>query len=60
MDELGLSHVQATKIGAAGLTRGVSGGERKRVNIGVETITNPRALFLDERIILIVFGLFIL
>lgn len=29
-------------------TRGVSGGERKRVAIGMELISDPRILFLDE------------
>lgn len=29
-------------------TRGVSGGERKRTNIGMEIITDPAILFLDE------------
>lgn len=29
-------------------TRGVSGGERKRCNVGMELITTPGVLFLDE------------
>jgi len=28
--------------------RGVSGGERKRTNIGMELIISPNILFLDE------------
>ena len=28
--------------------RGISGGEKKRVNIGVEMICSPNFLFLDE------------
>ena len=28
--------------------RGVSGGERRRTNIGMELITKPQILFLDE------------
>ena len=27
--------------------RGVSGGERKRTNVGMELITRPNVLFLD-------------
>lgn len=28
--------------------RGVSGGEKKRVNVGIELISDPDILFLDE------------
>ena len=28
--------------------KGISGGERKRTSIGVELITNPSVIFLDE------------
>ena len=30
------------------MARGISGGQAKRVNIGIALITNPRVLFLDE------------
>eukprot|EP00890_Picochlorum_soloecismus_P003061 jgi/Picsp_1/3756/NSC_06591-R1_abc family transporter: multidrug len=30
------------------LARGISGGQAKRVNIGIALISNPRVLFLDE------------
>ena len=44
---LRLGDVQDTHIGGP-LTRGVSGGERKRVSIGIELVTDPNILFLDE------------
>ncbi|KAG8454243.1 hypothetical protein GDO86_000763 [Hymenochirus boettgeri] len=45
--ELGLTKVADSKVGTQ-LIRGVSGGERKRTNIGMELITDPNILFLDE------------
>lgn len=29
-------------------TRGISGGQRKRVNVGLELVADPVMLFLDE------------
>ncbi|KAK9828718.1 hypothetical protein WJX72_001697 [[Myrmecia] bisecta] len=45
--ELGLAKCANTYIGNA-MVRGVSGGERKRANIGVEMMSNPSLIFLDE------------
>ncbi|XP_072512853.1 broad substrate specificity ATP-binding cassette transporter ABCG2b [Salminus brasiliensis] len=47
IQELGLEDCAHTKIGTEFL-RGVSGGERKRCSIGMELITSPSLLFLDE------------
>ncbi|XP_030344642.1 broad substrate specificity ATP-binding cassette transporter ABCG2-like isoform X2 [Strigops habroptila] len=47
ISELGLSKVADAKVGTE-FIRGVSGGERKRTNIGMELITEPPVLFLDE------------
>ncbi|KAM7277147.1 hypothetical protein ACFE04_019013 [Oxalis oulophora] len=47
IDQLGLTSSRNTYIGDEG-TRGVSGGERRRVSIGVDIIHGPSLLFLDE------------
>mmetsp|Transcript_32199 Transcript_32199/g.37836 ORF Transcript_32199/g.37836 Transcript_32199/m.37836 type:complete len:663 (-) Transcript_32199:31-2019(-) len=47
ISELGLNKVADTMLGSARV-RGVSGGEKKRANIGIELIKNPSMLFLDE------------
>nr|XP_043639070.1 ABC transporter G family member STR2-like [Erigeron canadensis] len=47
IEQLGLSTARNTFIGDEG-TRGVSGGERRRVSIGVDIIHGPSLLFLDE------------
>jgi ABC-type uncharacterized transport system YnjBCD ATPase subunit len=43
---LALTSCRDVKIGNP-LTKGISGGQAKRVNIGIAIITNPRVLFLD-------------
>ena len=45
--DLRLTKCQNTRIGGS-LFKGISGGERKRTNIGVELITDPQLIFLDE------------
>ena len=47
MESLRLEKAADTKIGGP-LVKGVSGGERKRTSIGVELITDPNLIFLDE------------
>ncbi|XP_003221293.1 broad substrate specificity ATP-binding cassette transporter ABCG2 [Anolis carolinensis] len=47
LNDLGLTKVADSKVGTQ-FIRGVSGGERKRTNIGMELITDPAVLFLDE------------
>jgi ABC-type multidrug transport system ATPase subunit len=48
LEELGIAHIRASRIGDA-LRRGISGGQRKRVNLGQEMLTrSTRVLFLDE------------
>ncbi|KAJ0983942.1 hypothetical protein J5N97_002298 [Dioscorea zingiberensis] len=47
IDQLGLQEAAGTIIGDEG-HRGVSGGERRRVSIGIDIIHDPILLFLDE------------
>eukprot|EP00762_Andalucia_godoyi_P001186 ANDGO_02105.mRNA.1 ABC transporter G family member 28 len=44
---LGLSGIRESIIGDE-RKRGISGGQRKRVNIGIEIVSDPKILFLDE------------
>jgi ABC-type multidrug transport system ATPase subunit len=44
---LGLSEIRYAQIGSVD-KRGISGGQRKRVNIGMELVADPIILFLDE------------
>ena len=47
IEQLGLESCADVVIGDE-MTRGVSGGQAKRVNAGMELITQPAVLFLDE------------
>lgn len=43
LQQLGLDHVAGSRVGS-----GISGGERRRVSIGVELVHRPGAILLDE------------
>lgn len=47
IEQLGIFKIRDSLIGTQ-FRRGISGGERRRVAIGVELITSPSILFLDE------------
>jgi ABC-type multidrug transport system ATPase subunit len=44
---MGLSHCRNTVVGTA-QRKGISGGERKRLCVGMELLSSPAILFLDE------------
>ncbi|OAY79146.1 ABC transporter G family member 14 [Ananas comosus] len=48
MLELGLGRVAHSMVGGVRGVRGVSGGERRRVSIGLEMLVDPSLLLLDE------------
>ncbi|KAI0648383.1 ABC transporter [Trametes meyenii] len=47
MDRLGIAHLRDVRIGD-GEKRGISGGEMRRVTIGLELVAKPDVLILDE------------
>ena len=47
IDLLGIRHVCNSEVGSV-TNRGISGGQRKRVNIGMEIVTRPSVCFMDE------------
>ena len=47
LNQLGLWDIQDLRVGSV-LDKVISGGQRKRVNIGLELLRNPPVLFLDE------------
>lgn len=48
LSKLHIENCADTLIGIPGLLKGISGGEKKRTNIGCELVNNPRVVFLDE------------
>ncbi|ORY24311.1 hypothetical protein BCR39DRAFT_547449 [Naematelia encephala] len=47
LHQLGLEHVADTRVGSSE-RRGISGGEMRRVSIGIELVAAPDVLVLDE------------
>jgi ABC-type multidrug transport system ATPase subunit/uncharacterized tellurite resistance protein B-like protein len=47
LDDLGLSETKDLKVGSP-LQKTISGGQRKRLNIGLELLREPSVLFVDE------------
>lgn len=47
IESLGLQHVRDCLVGTVE-KRGISGGQRKRVNVGLEMVMEPSLLILDE------------
>lgn len=49
LEQLGLTHVRDSRIGGrTSPARGISGGEMRRVSIGLELVASPDVLILDE------------
>jgi len=48
LKELGIYSTKDVLIGSPDTAKGISGGQRKRVNIAMELLSNPEIIFLDE------------
>lgn len=46
--EMGLQDAIHARIGGCGNSKGISGGQKRRVSICIEILTRPSLLFLDE------------
>ncbi|KAL1562778.1 ABC transporter G family member 10-like [Salvia divinorum] len=47
LKELGLEHINGVRVGDES-SRGISGGEKRRLSIGVDLVHDPSVLLLDE------------
>jgi ABC-type multidrug transport system ATPase subunit/uncharacterized tellurite resistance protein B-like protein len=47
LEDLGLSEIRDLKVGSV-LQKSISGGQRKRLNIGLELLREPALMFCDE------------
>ena len=47
LEDLGLAETKDLKVGSP-LRKTISGGQRKRLNIGLELLREPAVLFCDE------------
>jgi ABC-type multidrug transport system ATPase subunit len=47
LDQLGLQKQRDTRVGNA-IIKGLSGGQKRRLSVGVELVAKPKILFLDE------------
>ncbi|XXQ34335.1 ABC transporter domain-containing protein [Plasmodiophora brassicae] len=47
INELGLKHCASTLVGNE-WRKGISGGEKRRVSVGVQLLLNPSVIFMDE------------
>uniref|UniRef100_A0A7N0T2C7 ABC transporter domain-containing protein n=1 Tax=Kalanchoe fedtschenkoi TaxID=63787 RepID=A0A7N0T2C7_KALFE len=48
LKDLKLDHVASSRVGDSGSSRGISGGEKRRVSIGVDMVHDPAVLLIDE------------
>lgn len=48
LKDLGIFETRNVLIGSPDTQKGISGGQRKRVNIATELLANPELIFLDE------------